>query len=168
MPFLILAFTVVPITELYLLIRAGAMIGFLNTFAIVLITGIAGASLARSQGMAVLAQAQKQMSEGQVPTDVLVHGLLVFGGGLLLLTPGFMTDILGFSMVFPITRLFFVQRLKNYLLKKVKSGNVQFYSTGFGGGFRSGGPFHEGEKEPRIVKEVQVTQVRDVTPEEDN
>ncbi|WP_127716925.1 FxsA family protein [Halobacteriovorax sp. HLS] len=132
---LLLLFTVVPAIEIYLLFSIGAQIGGINTLMVVIITGVVGASLAKSQGMAILANIQNDLNKGALPANQLIHGLLVFGGGLLLLTPGFMTDIMGLSMVFPGTRHILVLYLKTYFEKAIRNGNVQFSSFGSGGGF---------------------------------
>lgn len=126
---LLLAFTVVPAIELYLLISVGAKIGGFNTIAIVIATGIVGAALAKSQGLAVLQKIQDNLAQGQLPTGQILHGLLIFGGGLLLLTPGFLTDLLGLSMVFPGTRFAWVMFLKNRFKKGIQKGNIHFYSS---------------------------------------
>ena len=101
---LLLLFTVVPIVELGLLIQVGRVIGLAPTIAIVLVTGITGAALARWQGLATLRRVQTEMSEGRVPTGPLVDGLLILVAGGVLLTPGFLTDALGFLLLIPPTR----------------------------------------------------------------
>ena len=134
---LLLLFTVIPALEIYLLFSIGGQIGGMNTLLVVIVTGIVGASLARSQGMAILASIQTDLNKGALPANQLIHGLLVFGGGLLLLTPGFVTDILGLSMVFPGTRHILVLFLKTHFEKAIKTGNMQFgsFGSGAGGGF---------------------------------
>ena len=136
---LLLLFTLVPIIELFFLFEVSDSIGGWNTIGLIFITGVVGAALAKSQGRAVLNQIQTKLNQGQLPTNDLVAGLLVFGGGLLLLTPGFFTDILGFSMVFPLTRPLFVTWLKAKFTSGIESGKVNFTFTQFGGGPR--GPF---------------------------
>ncbi|OUR99753.1 hypothetical protein A9Q84_01635 [Halobacteriovorax marinus] len=129
-PILVLLFTVIPAIEIYLLFSIGALVGGLNTVAIVVITGVIGASLAKSQGLAILGNIQNDLNKGSLPANQLIHGLLVFGGGLLLLTPGFLTDVLGLSMVFPGTRHVLVAFLKGYFEKGIKNGNIKFSSMG--------------------------------------
>lgn len=136
-PILLLLFTVVPAIEIYLLFSIGGQIGGGNTFLLVLVTGVIGAALARSQGAALLAKIQGELSQGRVPANSFIHGLLVFGGGLLLLTPGFLTDILGLSMVLPLTRHLWSMYLRKFFLSSIQSGNMQFYSFKNGGGFSS-------------------------------
>lgn len=137
---LLFLFTVFPATELYFLIQVGGEIGVVNTIFIIVLTGIIGAGLAKNQGRAILGKIQQDMAQGKMPADQLIHGFLVFAGGLLLLTPGFVTDAIGLSLVFPLTRLLYIGFFKNSLEKKMKNGQVQFYSSGnggFSGGFYS-------------------------------
>lgn len=98
---LFLLFTLLPAVELYLLLRLGGLVGPIPTFLIVLATGVIGAQLARQEGHQVLMKLQEQMSRGQPPARQLVEGVLVFAGGLLLVTPGILTDFVGFSMIVP-------------------------------------------------------------------
>lgn len=129
---LLLLFTVLPAIEVYLLIKIGSQIGGLNTLSIILVTGFVGAILAKSQGLSVLTKIQKQLAQGQLPATELGHGLLIFAGGLLLLTPGFLTDFFGFSMVIPITRHLIYFQLKNILQKSINNGNVHIYTQNYG------------------------------------
>jgi len=101
---LLLAFTVVPAVEIALFLSIGSRIGLPATLAVILFTGIAGASLARSQGFRVLQDTQRALQEGRMPTDELIEGGLVLFGGALLLTPGFLTDLLGLACLIPGTR----------------------------------------------------------------
>jgi UPF0716 protein FxsA len=127
--FLILLFTVVPALEFYLLFSIGSQIGAGNTFLIIILTGVIGAFLAKLQGLSVLMNIQETLNKGQIPATDIVHGFIVFGGGLLLLTPGFLTDVLGFCMVIPGTRHLIVLFLMNYFKKGVASGNIRFFTS---------------------------------------
>lgn len=131
---LVFLFTVLPALEIYLLFTIGAQIGGLNTLFIVLSTGLIGASLAKSQGLSILASIQNKLQQGQIPAEQIVHGLLIFAGGLLLMTPGFVTDITGFLMVFPGTRHILATFAQTYFKKAIQSGNVHFSSFGMGNG----------------------------------
>ena len=126
---LLLLFTVIPALEIFLFIEIGGKIGSMNTFIIVIVTGIIGAALAKSQGMAIIQKIQLELNKGALPADQFIHGLLVFGGGLLLLTPGFLTDILGLAMVFPLTRLFMIGFAKQVIEKGMKNGNIHVYTN---------------------------------------
>ncbi len=125
---LVLLFTVVPALEIFLLFKIGSEIGGFNTFMIVIITGILGAALAKSQGLMILQNLQQEMQKGELPANHIIQGLMVFAGGLLLLTPGFVTDILGFSLVLPGTRHLLMLWVKRLIGKAIQNGNVQFYS----------------------------------------
>ncbi|MFQ5866052.1 MAG: FxsA family protein [bacterium] len=121
---LILLFTIVPLVELALLIELGKHIGAMNTIAVVLFTGIAGAALARSQGFGILTRIRDELSQGQLPSDSLIDGIMVLAGALLLLTPGLLTDALGFALLVPFTRLLFKKYLKKYLRSKIQTGEI--------------------------------------------
>ena len=94
----------VPLLELALLIRIGTLIGFWPTVAIVFATGAVGAFLARLEGRRVWGQLHQDLAAGRMPVAELVDGLLIFFGGVLLLLPGFLTDLLGFALLVPWTR----------------------------------------------------------------
>jgi UPF0716 protein FxsA len=101
---LLLLFTLVPLVELYLLIRIGGVIGVVPTIAIVVVTGALGAALARRQGLGVLRRLQEDLAGGRPPTDALIDGLLILVAGAMLLTPGLITDAAGFLLLVPAGR----------------------------------------------------------------
>ena len=101
---LFLAFTLIPFLELYLLIEVGTVIGPLNTVALVLLTGFAGAYLARMQGLQTMLRVRSSLQQGIMPKEDLVDALLIFIAGIVLLTPGFITDAAGLLVLFPATR----------------------------------------------------------------
>jgi UPF0716 protein FxsA len=139
LPLLILLFTVVPALELYLLFAIGAKIGGLNTILVIITTGILGAALAKSQGLQILRNIQDQANRGELPGDQIIQGLMVFAGGLLLLTPGFMTDVIGFSLVLPGTRHLLMVLVKKMLHNSIQNGNFQVFGMGGGMGGSSQG-----------------------------
>ena len=102
--YLVLLFTVLPATELMILIRLGHTFGLINTFLLIVGTGIAGAYIARLQGFLVLRNIQNQMDKGIMPTEEMIDGVMILAGGMTLLTPGLITDILGFLLIIPLTR----------------------------------------------------------------
>lgn len=110
--------------ELYILIEAGRIIGLGPTIGLIMLTGIAGAWLARSQGVEILRRIQDETARGQMPAITLIDGALVLVGGLLLLTPGFFTDVLGFSFLVPLTRDLWRNILNLWLQKQVQQGSV--------------------------------------------
>jgi len=101
---LFLAFTIIPIIEIYLLIEIGAMFGALTAVTLVILTGFLGAFLARMQGLQTLFRIQKSLREGRMPSGELLDALLIVIAGLVLLTPGFLTDSAGFLLLIPATR----------------------------------------------------------------
>ncbi len=121
---LLLLFTIIPLLELTLLIEIGQRIGVLNTVAIVLLTGVAGAALARSQGFGIFNRIQMELSRGQVPGDSLIDGAMILAGALLLLTPGLITDAFGFLLLLPPTRQVLRTYLKGAFRKKMKSNEI--------------------------------------------
>ena len=112
---LLLLFTIVPVVELALLIRIGGHIGVAPTVALVLLTGAAGAWLARSQGILALRRLQRELASASFPGEEIFDGVLILAGGLLLLTPGFITDLIGFAALIPGSR----HLLKSFLKREV-------------------------------------------------
>ncbi|MHA3979696.1 FxsA family protein [Halovulum sp. GXIMD14794] len=104
------AFVAVPIIEIALFIQVGGWIGLWPTLAIVVLTAIAGTALMRAQGMATLAELQRRMSAGENPTGLLAHGAMILVAGVLLLTPGFFTDTVGFLLLLPPVRRAIIRR----------------------------------------------------------
>lgn len=98
---LLALFIVVPAVELALLIEIGSRIGTPATLALIVVTGAIGATLARAQGLAVLRELQQQLEQGELPAGVLVDGLMVLLAAALLVTPGVLTDVVGFSCLVP-------------------------------------------------------------------
>lgn len=123
---LLILFTFVPIVEIYVLIEAGRQIGALPTIALIILTGIAGAFLARSQGFQLLTRIQSDLQAGRVPAEEMFDGAMIFAGGMVLLTPGFCTDLLGFILLTPVSRAYIKKWLKLWLEKKVARGEIQF------------------------------------------
>lgn len=98
---LLLLFILVPAVELVLLIELGGRIGMLATLALIVITGVLGASLARWQGLGVLRTMQAELAGGRIPANAIVDGAIVLLAGALLMTPGFLTDTVGFLCLIP-------------------------------------------------------------------
>lgn len=101
---IVVVLIVVPAIEIWGLLTVGQLIGGLQTFLLILLTGFIGAFLARREGQRVLMDARLQLQSGQLPALPIIDGLCIFAGGLLLLTPGFFTDTVGFLLVLPFTR----------------------------------------------------------------
>ena len=105
---LLLLFIIVPILEIYLLITVGGFIGALPTILIIILTAIIGSYLLRAQGIATIQKAQSNLLQGQLPAFELLEGMLILIGGVLLLTPGFFTDTIGFIFLIPILRKYII------------------------------------------------------------
>lgn len=121
---LFLAFTLIPVAEIYLLIKVGAVAGALNTVLLVVLTGFTGAYLARLQGMQTLLRVRASLQQGLMPTDDLIDALLIFIAGIVLLTPGFITDAAGLLILYPHTRRIFKQFVKLRLERWIKNQNM--------------------------------------------
>jgi UPF0716 protein FxsA len=124
---LLIFFVFVPVMELYILIEAGRIMGLAPTIGLIMMTGVAGAWLARSQGVEILRRIQEETSRGQMPATTLIDGALILVGGLLLLTPGFFTDALGFSFLVPATRDLWRKGLSVWLQNQIKQGSVNIH-----------------------------------------
>jgi UPF0716 protein FxsA len=124
---LVVMFIVVPAVELWGLIAVGKVIGGWNTVALVILTGLVGAWLAKQQGMQVLRLLQLQLSRGQMPTEALIDGALILVGGVLLLTPGFFTDLFGLVFLIPYTRMIVRHLLKRWLWSLISTGRVHIF-----------------------------------------
>ena len=122
--FLILLFTVIPVLELIVILKIGQTIGIFKTVVLVISIAILGAYLARLQGFLVLQKIQESLQRGIMPTTEILDGFLIFAAGVLLLAPGFITDIFGLILLFPITRLLVKKLLLWRLKSMVKNGQV--------------------------------------------
>jgi UPF0716 protein FxsA len=121
---LMLLFVLMPLVELVLLLQIGALIGAWPTLALVVTTGVAGAALARSQGLRAFAAVQTRLAQGQLPGPELLDGLAVLVGGALLLTPGVLTDLVGFSLLVPWTRRGIRRWMTGRLERQIREGTV--------------------------------------------
>jgi UPF0716 protein FxsA len=114
---LLLLFILVPIAELALFITLGEKLGLLNTLAVIVATGVLGAALTKSQGFRAIQRFQAAMAEGRVPHHEIVDGLLILLAGAVLLTPGFLTDTVGFLLLVPPARAV----VRKYLAARVSA-----------------------------------------------
>ena len=129
---LLILFLTVPLVEIVILIKIGKVIGAGYTIALVIGTAILGAALLRTQGISTLAKVQTNINRGQLPAIELIEGLILLISGVLLLTPGFFTDMLGFLALVPILRqrlaqTFFVNFIQNRINIKqtnTRTGNI--------------------------------------------
>ncbi|MBZ0158318.1 MAG: FxsA family protein [Alphaproteobacteria bacterium] len=123
--FLILA--VVPFIELYLLIKIGSGIGALNTILLVLLTAVIGAFMVKAEGVRVIHRIRSDIREGRVPAEELIDGAMILVAGAFLLTPGFLTDLIGFLMVIPATRRVIKRGMKRYIKRYIKGRITSFH-----------------------------------------
>ena len=129
---LFLLFTMVPILELYILMKLGASFGVESTLLLVIGTGILGAYLAKREGAIAWLRIQREMSIGRFPGNELLDGFLVLIAGIVLLTPGLLTDIAGFIILFPVSRYFIRELIKKKIKKMMQEGqsNISFFLGG--------------------------------------
>lgn len=119
---LFLVFLIVPVIEIYLLIKVGSLIGGVATVAVLLLMSLLGAYLMRSQGGRILKRIQEELSQGRLPAAQLLDGALVFIGGVLLATPGFFTDFLGIFFLIPAARGIIKMWLGLWLQSRISRG----------------------------------------------
>ncbi len=117
-------FTLVPVFELWLLIEVGKIIGTLPTVFLVASTGFFGVILAKSEGLSVIRRIGEGLAEGDLPGDQLIDGGCILVGGAFLLTPGLITDILGFSLLIPLTRALIKPIIRKILRRKIKDNTI--------------------------------------------
>lgn len=134
-PILLFLFIAVPVIEIALFIQVGGVLGVWPTIALVLLTAIVGASLVRSQGLQTLLTVQQRLAQGQLPAQQILEGVMLAVAGVLLLTPGFFTDILGMLVLLPAPRAY----LAKQLMSRVVVGNIH----ASGAGFEQRNPFHD-------------------------
>ena len=115
-----LAFIFIPILEITIFITIGSNIGILNTIAIILITALVGIFLVRRQGLKLLFDAQRNLSQGIMPTNEIKGGIFLLISGLLLITPGFFTDCIGFLIFLKPVQNFIANKAKNYFQSRTR------------------------------------------------
>ncbi|GEL07358.1 FxsA family protein [Salisediminibacterium halotolerans] len=124
----LLLLIIVPALEIGVLILSGNTIGVIPTILLIILTGVLGAALAKKEGLNALRTAQLQASQGQVPGSVLLDGICILVGGVVLLTPGFITDAIGFLLLIPQTRAVFKGFLKRLFEKLMRNGQMVYVS----------------------------------------
>ncbi|MCP3866078.1 MAG: FxsA family protein [Aestuariibacter sp.] len=128
MQILLLLFILMPIAEIALLLQVGDMIGGWNTVGLIIVTAFVGAYLVRQEGLSTLQKAQQKMANNEVPGKEMMEGLMLVIAGVLLVTPGFITDIIGFLFVLPFSRQLMAGQLaKQMTVRAVQGGNQSFY-----------------------------------------
>jgi len=122
---LALLFVIVPLLELALLIQMGQLVGFWPTIALVVFTGLTGAWLTRMEGLRTIWRLRDDLENGRVPGQALMDGVAVLAGGALLLTPGILTDFVGFGLLFPGSRRIIQKRIMARLEDRIREGVLQ-------------------------------------------
>jgi UPF0716 protein FxsA len=115
-----------PLIELAILVYLGTIIGALYTVLIVVATGILGAVMARHQGLAALSRIRSSIESGIMPANELFDGALILAGGLLLLTPGIITDIVGFAVLVPQTRRIIRRWIRSLIHRRIQRGEIHY------------------------------------------
>lgn len=141
-PILVILFICVPIIEIALFIQVGGLIGLWPTIAIVLLTAFVGASLVRSQGIQTLMSVQSRLQQGELPAQQIIEGVMLAVAGVLLLTPGFMTDALGMLVLLPAPRAWLAKQAMQRV--KVNASSAHFHGQ-FGSDQFQDNPFHNSE-----------------------
>src|SRR4051812_49841913 len=142
LPLLVILFIVVPIAELYVIIQVGEAIGALPTIALLIADSVLGSMLMRAQGRSAWRRFNAALAEGRIPHREVLDGALVIFGGALLLTPGFLTDILGIVLLLPPTRALVRGVVARRVLPRLVVTGLGGVGGlgGFGGAPRRGGP----------------------------
>ncbi len=122
---LFLLFTIVPVVELALLIQIGGLLGLGPTLLLVMGTGFAGAWLARREGLRGWLAVRDELQGGALPGESLVHALLIFAAGVVLITPGILTDIAGILLLVPPVRRRLIARVRDWLGRQIEGGAIR-------------------------------------------
>lgn len=135
---LFLLFTALPLVDLWVLLHIGRALGLWSTVALVVATGFAGAWLAKAEGLRVMREWQRALAEGRLPDEGVLSGALVLAGGLLLVTPGVISDAAGLFLLFPPTRRLAAAGVRRWLRGQIASGRIHVVTRGGSGRPRPG------------------------------
>lgn len=124
---LFLIFVLLPLIELGILIKIGTIIGVLHTFLLIFLTALIGAYMVKLEGLNVFYRFQENLAKGIFPQEEIFDGVLILIAGALLITPGVLTDITGFLIVFPATRRIIKKIIKQYLKRKIDQGHIRIH-----------------------------------------
>jgi len=127
---LFLFFVIVPIIEITVLMHVGELLGAWPTIAIVIFTAWLGAKYVRQQGLATMQSVQTKMAQGEMPSGEIITGMMLLVAGVLLVTPGFVTDIFGLSLLIPTVRQALIKIVQQHLVtSQVSQSSAGFYSS---------------------------------------
>ena len=131
---LLFLFIAIPFVELALLLMLSERMGWAATLGLVVVTGIVGATLAKLQGLRTIQKLQEEVAGGQMPTTALMDAAMILVAGALLLTPGVLTDLFGFSLLVPFCRAAYRKGLARYIKRNFKVTTVNFHEFSEAGG----------------------------------
>lgn len=120
-----IVFIAVPIIDIILFILSGDLIGFFPTILFILLTGVLGGLLSRKQGAAAYRKVQRELQYGRMPGDSIVESLCIFAGGLLLILPGFLSDLIGILLLIPFTRAWIKPLISNWFRKRAEKNRIK-------------------------------------------
>ena len=145
---LFLLFALVLLAEFYLLLLLGRLVGFWPTVALVIGTAVLGASLAKREGLRVFSEYRTTISQGRMPEEGLLEAVLILLGGLLLIVPGVLTDLMGLCLLFPPTRRFVAQKVRSRSSVSTgpQKGTIRVMSFGTTGGVTPEPPHPNAER----------------------
>ena len=164
---LFLLFTIVPVVELALLIRIGGLLGLGPTLLLVIGTGAAGAWLARREGLRAWLAVRDELQGGGLPGESLVHALLILAAGIVLITPGVLTDIAGILLLIPPVRGRLLARVRNWLGRQVEGGAIRVVRSPGDGFSGLHGDFGQGRGARRPGRRGQQPSGREIVVEEE-
>ncbi|HWO75500.1 MAG TPA: FxsA family protein [Bacillus sp. (in: firmicutes)] len=124
MRFLVPFLIIVPALEIALFILSGQLVGLWWTLFLILFTGVAGALIAKNQGLKTLERLKLELRSGQIPQGPIMDSFCILVGGVLILTPGFITDSLGLSLLLPVTRVFWKRKAKQWFRKWIEDNRI--------------------------------------------
>jgi UPF0716 protein FxsA len=127
---LLFLFILVPLLELYILIKIGGYLGAFQTVALVVFTALLGIAIVRLQGLRTLQKIRQSLSQGIVPAEELVDGVLIFIGGILLIIPGVLTDLFALVLLIPYTRTIFKRWLRRRFDRMIATRNIRLHYYG--------------------------------------
>ncbi len=146
-------FVTIPVLELFIFLMIGQKIGIPMTLAIIILTAMVGAYLAKSQGLKTIARYQESLAQGRLPHEAIIDSLLILIAGALLLTPGFLTDSIGFSLLVPSIRTLIRERLETSLRNRINPAGQNM-------GVRPGSPSSpQKARSPVITVEAEVVEI---------
>ncbi|MCL5057548.1 MAG: FxsA family protein [Actinobacteria bacterium] len=120
-------FILIPVIEILILVKIGSRVGFWPAIALIVIPGVLGAAMAHSQGLSAVSEIKSDLSAGRLPGNRIIDGILILMGGLLLITPGIITDILGFSVLVPGVRKYYRRVLTRGILARLAARSFKIH-----------------------------------------